>query len=150
MIKIFSLLDMYLFQNGVFTSTRVESVFVCRHCLLRRSFITSISTLSLRPGHYEFCAPLITNKSKSELSYDRQSVGQSVLVSGHHLGRATNFSFLFPLKLSFDNLKVCYYVVPSLTRGRVCNLQLLLGLASTVFLGSEFCGIHNQILLSSI
>jgi hypothetical protein len=28
-----------------------------------------------------------------ELIYDRQSVGQSVLVSGAHLGPVTNFSF---------------------------------------------------------
>jgi hypothetical protein len=30
--------------------------------------------------------------SKSKLYYDRQSVGQSVLISGTHLGLATNFS----------------------------------------------------------
>jgi hypothetical protein len=29
----------------------------------------------------------------SELIYDRQSVGQSVLVSGAHLGPVTKFSF---------------------------------------------------------
>jgi hypothetical protein len=29
--------------------------------------------------------------SKSKLYYDRQSVGQSVLASGTHLGPATNF-----------------------------------------------------------
>jgi hypothetical protein len=34
-------------------------------------------------------------KSKSKLCYDRQSVGQSVLVSGTHLGPATIFSLLF-------------------------------------------------------
>jgi hypothetical protein len=32
-------------------------------------------------------------KLKLKLVYDRQSVGQSVLVSGTHLGPATNFSF---------------------------------------------------------
>jgi hypothetical protein len=32
-------------------------------------------------------------KLKLKLIYDRQSVGQSVLVSGAHLGPATNFSF---------------------------------------------------------
>jgi hypothetical protein len=32
------------------------------------------------------------SKSKSKLYYDRQSVGQSVLVSGTHLGPATNLS----------------------------------------------------------
>jgi hypothetical protein len=36
-------------------------------------------------------ALLVTSKTKSELSYDRRSDGQSVLVSGHHLGTATNF-----------------------------------------------------------
>jgi hypothetical protein len=36
---------------------------------------------------------------KKKLIYDRQSVGQSVLVSGAHLGPVTNFSFAmtFPL-----------------------------------------------------
>jgi hypothetical protein len=37
----------------------------------------------------------------------------------------------------------------SLTRGRVCRLQLLV-LASTVILGSESCGTHDHILLSQI
>jgi hypothetical protein len=39
---------------------------------------------------------------------------------------------------------------PSLTRGRVCCLQLLLVLASAVILGSEFRGSHDHILLSHI
>jgi hypothetical protein len=58
----------------------------------------------------------------------KSSVGQSVLVSGAHLGPATNFSFL--LEISFRQMRVCYFVAPSLTRGRVCNLlvQLLLDL----------------------
>jgi hypothetical protein len=39
---------------------------------------------------------LFKSKSKSKLYYDRQSVGQSVLLSGTHLGTATNFSqYLF-------------------------------------------------------
>jgi hypothetical protein len=40
-----------------------------------------------------------TMKLKLKLIYDRQSVGQSVLVSGTHLRPATNFSFSlkFPL-----------------------------------------------------
>jgi hypothetical protein len=36
-----------------------------------------------------------------KLIYDRQSVGQSVLVSGAHLGPSTNFSF--SLKFSLDS-----------------------------------------------
>jgi hypothetical protein len=56
---------------------------------------------------------------KLQLIYDRQSVGQSVLVSGAHLGPVTNFSVL--LEISFRQLRVCNFVEPSLTRGRVCN-----------------------------
>jgi hypothetical protein len=39
---------------------------------------------------------------KLKLICDRQSVGQSVLVSGAHLGPVTNFSFA--MKFLLDNL----------------------------------------------
>jgi hypothetical protein len=39
---------------------------------------------------------------------------------------------------------------PSLTRGRVCLLYMLLSLDSVVFLGSEFLGTRDHILLSQI
>jgi hypothetical protein len=42
------------------------------------------------------------------------------------------------------------YVTPSLTRRRVCRLQLLLGLASAVILGSAYRWSHDHILLSQI
>jgi hypothetical protein len=45
-------------------------------------------------------------KSKSKSHYDRQSVGQSVLVSGTRLGPVTNFSF--SLKFSLDS---CGFVI---------------------------------------
>jgi hypothetical protein len=89
-------------------------------------------------GHISFHAPVFPNrtescsyksKSKPKSHYDRQSVGQSVLVSGIHLERAINFSF--SSKCSLDSCGVCYFVAPSLTRGRVCNLLLLLVLASS-------------------
>jgi hypothetical protein len=83
---------------------------------------------------------------KLKLNYDRQSVGQSVLVSGTHLGRATNFSL--SLKFSLGILRVRYFVAPSLTRGRVCNLLLLVGLARAIPLGSESRGTQDHILLS--
>jgi hypothetical protein len=55
----------------------------------------------------------------------RPTVGQSVLVSGSHLGPATNFShYLFDY--FFRQLRGCYFVAPSLRRRRVCNLLLLL------------------------
>jgi hypothetical protein len=55
-----------------------------------------------------------------KLNFDRQSVGQSVLVAGAHLGPATNSSFC--LKFSLDSWRVCCFLAPPLTRERVCNL----------------------------
>jgi hypothetical protein len=76
-------------------------------------------------------------KSTSKSSCDRRSVGQSVLVSGHHLGPATNFSFTF-MENTFRHLRFSSCEAPSLTRGRVCNssVQLLLGITSAVTLRS--------------
>jgi hypothetical protein len=47
-------------------------------------------------------------------------------------------------------LRVCLYGALSLTRGRVCNLQLLLVLSNAVILGSESRGTRDNILLSLI
>jgi hypothetical protein len=47
-------------------------------------------------------------------------------------------------------LRSCFCGVPSLTRGRVCLLYMLLALTRTVFLGSKFIGTHNHILLPQI
>jgi hypothetical protein len=47
-------------------------------------------------------------------------------------------------------LRVCWFGAPSLTRGRVCLLQLLLALASAVIFGTEFCRTRGHILLSQI
>jgi hypothetical protein len=55
-----------------------------------------------------------------QLIYDRQSVGQSVLVSGAHLGPV---KFLFLLEISFRQLCVCNFIAFSLTRGRVYKLM---------------------------
>jgi hypothetical protein len=48
----------------------------------------------------------------------------------------TRDQFFFLLEIFFRQLRVCHFVAPSLTRGRVCNLLLLLVLASVVSLGS--------------
>jgi hypothetical protein len=82
--------------------------------------------------------------SKSKLCYDRWSVGQSVLVSSTHLGLTTRFLFLS------RQLRVCGCGALSLTRERVCRLQLLLGLASAVILVSESRRTRDHILLSQI
>jgi hypothetical protein len=85
------------------------------------------------------------SKSKSKLYYDRRSVGQSVLVSGTHLGPATNFSSSL---IIFRQLRVCWCGATSLTRSRVCSFQFLPSTASTAFLKSESHGTHEHILLS--
>jgi hypothetical protein len=56
--------------------------------------------------------------------------------------------FFFLLEIFFRQFLVCYFVAPSLTRGRVCNLLLLLVLASAVPLGSDSRGTEDRILLS--
>jgi hypothetical protein len=81
------------------------------------------------------------------LTYDRQAVGQSLLVSGQHLRPATNFSFT-SMEIILRQCGVCYYGAGSLTRGQVCNLQLMLGLASADFLGHESRWTYRHILLS--
>jgi hypothetical protein len=80
--------------------------------------------------------------SESKLCYDRLSVGQSVLVLSPHIGPKPHFHCC--------QLWACCYGAPTLTRGRVCRLQLLLVLASSVILGSESRGTHDYILLSQI
>jgi hypothetical protein len=60
--------------------------------------------------------------------------------------RLTTSSFVFQL----NTCGCCFYVTSSLTRGWVCRLQLLLGLARAVILRFESRRIHDHILLSQI
>jgi hypothetical protein len=48
----------------------------------------------------------------------------------------THDQFFFYADENYRQLGVCYYGAACLTRGRFCNLQLLLDLASAVFLWS--------------
>jgi hypothetical protein len=65
---------------------------------------------------------------------------------GHSSGTRDQFFFL--LEVFFRQLRVCYFVAPSLTRGRVSNWLLLLVPASAVPLWCEFFGTQDHILLS--
>jgi hypothetical protein len=69
---------------------------------------------------------------KLKLNYDRQSVGQSVLVISVIHPSASRDQFFFLLEIFFRQFGVSYFVAPSLTRRRVCNIQFLLVLASAV------------------
>jgi hypothetical protein len=83
--------------------------------------------------------------SASVLYYDRRSVGQSVLEKSTHLGLTTRFSLL-----SDDYGFVDMGRSLSLTRGRLCRLQLLLALASADIFGSDSHGTRDHNLLSQI
>jgi hypothetical protein len=69
--------------------------------------------------------------SKSRLYVLRLTVSRPVLL-GDRRPSGTRAQFLFLLEIFFRQLRVCYFVAHSLTRRRLCNLLLLLGLASTV------------------
>jgi hypothetical protein len=56
----------------------------------------------------------------------------------------------YQIFITVRRLRVCWCGALSLTRGRVCHLQLLLALASAVILGSESRGTRDHILLSQI
>jgi hypothetical protein len=84
-----------------------------------------------------------TSKSKSELSYDLQSVGRPVLVSDHNQGPWQ--IFLSPWNF-VRQLRVSYFVALSLRKGWVCDLLLLLGLASSVHPESKYRGTQDHIL----
>jgi hypothetical protein len=76
--------------------------------------------------------------------HDRQSAGQSVLEQSTHLGLKTRSLLLV------CQLRSCSCGAPSLTRGRVCLLYMLLALASATFLWAESLGTRDHILLSQL
>jgi hypothetical protein len=83
--------------------------------------------------------------SQSELLYEmRFTTNQFVLATSPLRLTTSNFSF---------QLNTCFcspYVTPSLMKGWVCRLQLLLVLASSVILRSKSSGTHDYIFLSQI
>jgi hypothetical protein len=64
----------------------------------------------------------------------------------------TRDQFFFLLEIFFRHMRFSNFVAPSLTRGRVCNLlvQLLLGLARAVTLGTKSRRTNDHILLSHL
>jgi hypothetical protein len=87
-------------------------------------------------------ARLNLSKSKSKLYYAQRSVGQSVLVSGTHLGRVTNF-------FNYLNTVTALLMWGALSDERT-DLQIKVSarLASDIFPGSESSEINGHILLS--
>jgi hypothetical protein len=75
------------------TPTRREGGFVTTRS------VSSVPATGYCKNHMQYIATGLL-RYKSKLHYDRQSVGQSALVSGTHLGPATNFFLLFSIRVS--------------------------------------------------
>jgi hypothetical protein len=82
------------------------------------------------------------SQSRSHITTDGQSVSKSWC-------RAPSAAY-DQIFVTVWQLRSCWCGALSLTRGRVCRLQLLLVLASAVILGSEPLGTRDHILLSQI
>jgi hypothetical protein len=74
--------------------------------IMRRQISLKMPRLSYRLRKCDEVPFRCQQELKLKLNCDRQSVGQSVLVSGTHLGPVTNFSF--SLKFSLDSLSLLF------------------------------------------
>jgi hypothetical protein len=92
----------------------------------------------------DFIGPL-TLQSLSLSLMLRPTVSRPVYLGIKHPSGAYDQIFI-----TLRQLRSCSCGALSLTRGRVCRLQLLLALTSAVILGSGSCGTRDHILLSQI
>jgi hypothetical protein len=81
------------------------------------------------------------------------SLESYVTTDGQSAGLSLNKASIWCLRLDFyycQAVAICWCGALSLTRGRICSLQLLLALLSAVILGSGSRGTRVHILLSQI
>jgi hypothetical protein len=90
--------------------------------------------------------------STVEVEVNLRSTVSRPVCPGVRRPSGTRDQFFFHLEISFRQLRLCYFVASSLTRGRVCNLlvQLLLGLARAVTFWSKSRRTRGHILLSQL
>jgi hypothetical protein len=130
----------------------MSAFILCSYCPvwienLRRTVLRPKGTHLLPACHR--CPMLQTvqqdvSQSQSHITTDSQSASPSCCQTP--IWDRDKFSFL--LEILFRQLLVCYFVAPSLTRGRVCNLLLLFGLARAVPLGSALSDERSGLFLT--
>jgi hypothetical protein len=74
--------------------------------------------LPLLPDH----SAVASSKTEVEVEVNLRPTVSRPVCPGVRRPSGTCDQFLFLLEISFRQLRVCYFVAPSLTRGRVCNL----------------------------
>jgi hypothetical protein len=86
--------------------------------------ILRIAVESLKKTHSQVSWCPTDNQAEVEVTL-RPTVSRPISV-GVRPPSGTRDQFFFPFDIFFRQLRVCYFVAPSLTRGWVCNLFLLL------------------------
>jgi hypothetical protein len=106
------------FKQGKNQTQKRKSLMINRrsNCKGRNIFVSQFPRL--RAGQSE----LIESVGEVEVEVNlRSTVGRRVCL-GVRRPSGTRDQFFFLLENFFRQLRVCYFVAPSLTRGRVCNL----------------------------
>jgi hypothetical protein len=100
--------------------------------------VTQTSAFWIKDGN-SVRLPRVGPRSRTSLEVKvllRPTVSRPVRL-GVRQPSGTRDQFFFLLEIFLRQFRVCYFVAPSLTRGQVCNILLLLVLASAVLRDSR-------------